>query len=96
MEAINKIDVELVPGKKKPGKGFPRHSDLASGRRRLPGVAGAMRSFLGPAPDGKHFAIFPVPQAEEEERSVHVTFMFDFFEEAAAAGSGGQVKVRCR
>ena len=40
-----------------------------------------MRSFLGPAPDGNHFAIFPVPQAEEEEGSVHVTFLFNFFDE---------------
>ena len=33
------------------------------------------------APDGKHFAIFPMPQAEEEKGSVHVTFLFNFFDE---------------
>ena len=33
------------------------------------------------APDGKHFAIFPMPQAEDEKGSVHVTFLFNFFDE---------------
>jgi serine/threonine-protein kinase len=32
------------------------------------------------APDGKHFAIFPQPQAEEKG-SVHMTFLFNFFDE---------------
>jgi len=33
------------------------------------------------APDGKHFAIFPMPQAEDKEGSVHMTFLFNFFDE---------------
>jgi len=33
------------------------------------------------APDGKRFAIFPVPKLEEEKGSVHVTFLFNFFDE---------------
>jgi Tol biopolymer transport system component/predicted Ser/Thr protein kinase len=33
------------------------------------------------APDGKHFAIFPVPQAADEKGSVHMTFLFNFFDE---------------
>jgi len=31
------------------------------------------------APDGNHFAIVPMSQAEDKEGSVHVTFLFNFF-----------------
>jgi eukaryotic-like serine/threonine-protein kinase len=33
------------------------------------------------APDGKHFAIFPMSPAEDEKGSVHMTFLFNFFDE---------------
>ena len=34
------------------------------------------------APDGKRFAIFPMPEAKTEEQgSVHVTFLLNFFDE---------------
>jgi serine/threonine-protein kinase len=34
------------------------------------------------APDGKHFAVFPMPEtATEEKTTVHVTFLLNFFDE---------------
>ena len=33
------------------------------------------------APDGKHFAIIPMPQAAAEKGSVHITFLFNYFDE---------------
>lgn len=33
------------------------------------------------APDGKHFAIFPVSEAPAQGGSVHVTFLLNFFDE---------------
>jgi serine/threonine-protein kinase len=38
--------------------------------------------FLDLAPDGKRFAVFPMPEAKPEEKgSVHVTFLLNFFDE---------------
>jgi hypothetical protein len=37
---------------------------------------------LAIAPDGKHFAVFPVPDTIKQERgSLHVTFLLNFFDE---------------
>ena len=33
------------------------------------------------APDGKHFAIFPLPEAAEDKGPAHVTFLLNFFDE---------------
>jgi hypothetical protein len=34
------------------------------------------------APDGKHFAVFPLPEATAEDKgAVHVTFLLNFFDE---------------
>jgi serine/threonine-protein kinase len=34
------------------------------------------------APDGKRFAVFPMPEATEKEKgSVHVNFLLNFFDE---------------
>jgi len=34
------------------------------------------------APDGKRFAVFPLPEANGEGKGfVHVTFLFNFFDE---------------
>ncbi len=46
-----------------------------------PSAGGPSMTPLDLAPDGKRFAIFPVPQTEEEKGSVHVTFLFNFFDE---------------
>jgi serine/threonine-protein kinase len=43
------------------------------------------------APDGKRFAVFPVPDAKEEERgTVHVTFLLNFFDELRRRAPAGK------
>jgi hypothetical protein len=43
------------------------------------------------APDGKRFAIFPELNAREEEKGdVHVTFLFNFFDELRRRAPAGQ------
>ena len=59
---------------------------FASGKPRL-WSATRIRDFAGVAnfdvaPDGKRLAVFPLPEAKEEEKgSVHVTFLLNFFDE---------------
>jgi Tol biopolymer transport system component len=42
------------------------------------------------APDGKHFAIFPRSQGEEEKGNVHATFLFNFFDEVRRRAPAGK------
>jgi serine/threonine-protein kinase len=60
----------FTPGK--PREWSPTATRTAGGNQLVP---------IDLAPDGKHFAIFPVTQGEEEKGSAHVTFLFNFFDE---------------
>ena len=44
------------------------------------------------SPDGKRFAVFPRPEAADEQKgSVHVTVLLNFFDELRPARAGGEV-----
>jgi serine/threonine-protein kinase len=60
----------FTPGKPRMWSGTP--TQTAGGNSFVP---------IDLAPDGKHFAIFPMPQVTDEKGSVHVTFLFNFFDE---------------
>ena len=46
---------------------------------------------LALAPDGKRFAVFPMPESDRAEKgSVHVTFLLNFFDELRRRIPGGK------
>jgi hypothetical protein len=46
-------------------------------------LLGGSRPYFDIAPDGKRFAVFARPDAEERLGNVHVTFLLNFFDEVA-------------
>jgi serine/threonine-protein kinase len=45
-------------------------------------LRGGIRPYFDIAPDGKRFAVFPLPESvDEKSGNVHVTFLFNFFDE---------------